>query len=141
MPNEYIVLPMFAMVVLITAVGLRMIRCRIRTVKAGEVDGRYYKTYQGFDEPREARQLSRHFVNLFELPVIFYVAFLAALTLQMATTTFQVLAWLFVLGRLAHTVVHTGDNKIMRRLSAYVFSFAMVLAMWAVLVWNILMSA
>ena len=69
--SEYaLVYPMAAMVLLTFVVLLRMVRGRFAAVARGDVDARFYKTYQGDGEPRAAAQSTRHFINLFENPVL-----------------------------------------------------------------------
>ena len=40
------------------------------------------------------------------------------------------LAWVFVAGRILHSIVHTGSNDIPRRGAAFLISFAAVALMW-----------
>jgi len=72
--NLDLVYPMAAMVLLTFFILVKMFRGRVRAVKAGEADAGYYKTYQEGGEPRESAQVSRHLVNLFESPTLFYAA-------------------------------------------------------------------
>lgn len=132
---EYsLVYPMAAMVLLTAIVLFRMVRGRFAAVKKGEVDARFYKTYQGDIEPRTAAQNTRHFVNLFENPVLFYAACMVAMITGQGTGVIVWLAWAYVACRVAHAFIHLGRNKIPPRMMAYAASWAVLLAMWAVLV-------
>jgi hypothetical protein len=132
---EYsLVYPMAAMVLLTGIVLVRMVRGRIAAVKSGQVDARFYKTYQGDGEPRAAAQNTRHFVNLFENPVLFYVACVVAMITGQGTGVIVWLAWAYVACRVAHAFVHMGTNKIPPRMMIYGASWVVLLAMWAVLV-------
>jgi hypothetical protein len=111
-----------------------MVLGRVAAVKRGEVDARFYKTYQGGPEPRKAAQHSRHFVNLFENPVLFYAACLAAMVTGQGTGLIVWLAWAYVACRVIHTTVHLGGNKIPPRMIVYGASWVVLLAMWTVLV-------
>jgi DnaK suppressor protein len=103
--NLQLIYPMAAMVLLTVIVLTRMVLGRFSSVKAGEVDARFYKTYQGDDEPRAAAQNTRHVTNLFENPVLFYAACLAAIATDQGTAAMVWLAWAFVACRVIHAIV------------------------------------
>ncbi len=133
--NAYaLVYPMAAMVLLTAVVLVRMVRGRFAAVKGGEVDVRFYKTYQGDTEPRAAAQNTRHFVNLFENPVLFYTACVVAMVMGQGTGPIVWLAWAYVACRVAHAVVHLGSNRIPPRMMIYGAGWIVLLAMWGVLV-------
>lgn len=134
MNNLQLIYPMAAMVLLTVIVLTRMVLGRFSSVKAGEVDARFYKTYQGDDEPRAAAQNTRHVTNLFENPVLFYAACLAAIATDQGTAAMVWLAWAFVACRVIHAIVHLGANKIPPRMAVYLASWVVLLAMWATLV-------
>ena len=130
-----LVFPMAAMVLLTGLVLVRMVLGRVAAVKRGEVDSRFYKTQQGeVGEPRKAAQHTRHFVNLFESPVLFYVACLAAMITGLSTGVMVWLAWAYVVCRAVHAFVHLGSNSIPPRMAIYGASWIVLLAMWGVLV-------
>ncbi|MCG8370838.1 MAG: MAPEG family protein [Proteobacteria bacterium] len=136
--NRYaLVYPMAAMVVLTAIVLGRMFLGRVRGVKRGEVDVRYYKTYQGDGEPRSMAQHSRHFVNLFENPVLFYAACVVAMVTGQGTGAIVWLAWAYVACRIGHAFVHLGSNRIPPRIAMYAAGWTMLLAMWGVLVFGV----
>jgi hypothetical protein len=133
--TEYaLVYPMAAMVLLTFFVLIRMVLGRFAAVARGDVDARFYKTYQGDGEPRGAAQNTRHFINLFENPVLFYAACIAAMVTQQGTGLIFWLAWAYVATRIVHSFVHLGANKIPPRMAVYGASWIVLLAMWATLV-------
>ena len=132
--NFDLVYPMAAMVLLTFITLLRMLRARIRAVKAGEADAGFYKTYQEGKEPRAVAQLSRHVANLFESPTLFYAACLAGMITGYHTMILIVLAWVYVGTRLAHAYIHTGSNHLLPRMGSYLFSCFVLLGMWTTLV-------
>jgi hypothetical protein len=121
---------MFAMVLLTFFVLVRLFRTRSRFVSEGRADPTYFKTYQSGSEPEESAKLSRHFSNLFESPVLFYVACLAAMQTGQSGRFLLVLAWIYVLLRVAHAYIHTGRNKLQPRIAAYFGSWIVLLAIW-----------
>lgn len=68
-PN-LILYPVFAMLFLVAGVLARMARLRVGAVGSGEMTVKYYRAYQGADEPEHLRVITRHFINLFEVPVL-----------------------------------------------------------------------
>ncbi len=141
MNRTYLVYPMFAMFAL-TAIALgTLFRRRVRAVRAGLVPLAYFGTYQNGPEPEETAQASRHFVNLFEAPVLFYVVCLAAMVTQQASTAMVALAWAYVAARFAHSWIHLGSNRIGLRLRAYFGSWLVLAAMWVVLLAGVLRAS
>lgn len=130
-----LVYPMAAMVLLTALVLTRMVLGRVAAVRRGEVDARFYKTYQGDEgEPRKIAQRTRHFVNLFENPVLFYAACITAMVVGQGKGLMVWLAWAFVICRLFHAFVHLGSNRIPPRMAIYGISWVILLAMWSTLV-------
>ncbi len=128
-----LIYPMLAMVLLTFSVFVRLFLTRLKSVKAGTTKFSYFEIYQGKAEPDSAIKLARHFANLFETPVLFYVACLAAMTTNATGLPFLVLAWLYVVARMVHAYIHTGDNHLMSRIRVYFLSWAVLLAMWILL--------
>lgn len=125
-----LILPMFAMVILTLAVGIKMLLGRVRALKAGEVPARYFKTYSDGTPTDEVLKASRHFSNLFELPLLFYVGCILAILLNVNGFWIQFWAWLFVAARIGHAIIHLGSNKIIPRLSSYLLGWMAVLGIW-----------
>ncbi len=137
-----LIYPMAAMVLLTVLVMIRMVRGRVAAVRSGEVDARYYKTYQGENtEPRSAAQNARHFSNLFENPTLFYVACVVAMISGLGGVPMLVLAWLFVATRVAHAMIHLTSNRIPHRMAAYGSSWTVLAVMWLWLVYGAVTAA
>ena len=132
-----LVYPMAAMVLLSATVLVALFRSRLSQVRQGQVKAGYFKIYRGEGGQGEADasvQLARHFANLFEAPVLFYAACLAAMAVGGATTAFQALAWAYVAIRAVHAFIHTGKNQLNPRIAAYFSSWLVLLSMWGLLV-------
>lgn len=133
---------MAAMVLLTALVLIRMVRGRVAAVKHGEVDAKFYKTFAGdVGEPRKVAQHSRHFVNLFESPVLFYAGCITAMVAGQGTGVIVWLAWAYVLARVGHAFVHLGSNRIPPRMAIYGASWVVLLALWTTLVVRVAMSS
>lgn len=136
-----LIYPMFAMVVLTLLVLLALFRSRYQSVASGQVSGNYFKTYRGGEEPDASVQLSRHFANLFEAPVLFYVVCLAAMVTGQSDLVMHLLSWMYILLRAAHAYIHIGKNKLRPRIRAYFFSWTVLLLMWAYVTVGVFLSA
>ncbi len=131
--------PMFALVVLSFAVIMLLFRSRTRAVAEGKVSAGYFKTYQQGKEPDSSILLSRHLINLFETPMLFYVACLAGMVLEQVTVAMLILAWLYVALRYLHAFIHLGSNKLRPRIALYFLSIVVMLLMWVYLVAGVLL--
>jgi hypothetical protein len=125
-----LVYPMAALVLLTASVLGILFRSRVRAVREGRVTARYFRIYQGEVEPEETAKPARHFANLFEAPVLFYAGCLAAMVTHDTGVVVQVLAWLYVLARVVHAVIHLGGNRLGRRINAYFAGWLALLALW-----------
>lgn len=141
MNDVRILYPLFAMFLLVSIVLLRMRSQRFAAVGRKEVDVDFYKAYPEGGEPEALRVIGRHFANLFEMPVLFYLVVLMIYVTHQVSTFLVVCAWLYVALRYVHSAIHLGSNNVIARFSAY-FSSAFVLAvMWATLLVQLLRAA
>lgn len=111
-------------VVLLT--GLR----RILAVRAGRITAHAFKLGESPDVPPDVAVVNRNFMNLLEMPVLFYIGCLAFYVTHHVNPAVLVLAWLYVALRLAHSIVHLGSNRIVLRLAAFAASNFVLLAIW-----------
>jgi hypothetical protein len=65
---------------------------------------------------------SDNFKNLFEIPVIFYALVLYLFVTKQVDTVYVSAAWIFVIFRAFHSIVHCTFNLIMLRFYLYLFS-------------------
>jgi hypothetical protein len=131
--NLLLIYPMFAMVLLTWAVASVLLNARIKAARSGKVTMKYYKALQpGPDDEPSHTMINggRHFVNLFEVPVLFYAACILGVILPMTSQVFLILAWLFVAARVAHAVIHVGSNKVRPRMMSFIVGYSSVNIMW-----------
>jgi hypothetical protein len=86
---------------------------------------------------QDSAAASDNFQNQFELPVLFFVAVLLAITLLLRDPLLATLAWTFVALRFAHAVVHLTYNAVMHRFFFYLLAALVLFMMWARLGWLI----
>lgn len=120
MQRTEIALPVFAMMGLTALVWLRMYWLRIGAWRRGRLSSAYMRTAQGTPPPEQVVAASRHFSNLFEVPVLFYVTCLLLAVLARVDGVFLAMAWLFVLCRVVHAAIHLTYNNPYHRFASYV---------------------
>lgn len=89
--------------------------------------------------PKREWQASNAFDNQFQLPMLFYVG--AGLALYFGPTLLEiVLAWLFVVSRYVHALVHVTDNHVVRRFAAYFVGLLLLCMFWLDLVVRLVLA-
>jgi hypothetical protein len=79
--------------------------------------------------PAREKRVSNALDNQFQLPVLLYLA--AVVVLYLGPTWFEaLLAWIFVLTRIAHAVIFTTDNNVGRRFWAFTLGYAVLIVFW-----------
>jgi len=141
MRDAALIYPMLAMVVLTAYVLSVLFRRRTRAVKQGLLSSRYYWIFQGETEPDHVAKATRHFANLFEAPVLFYVACVAAIATRQVTVLAVALAWAYVVIRIVHAYIHLGANRLKRRIPVYFASWGVLLALWAEIAWAVTVAS
>lgn len=125
-----LVFPMLALVVLTFVVSVMLFRARLRSVREGHTPMSYFRVFQGSPEPEFLAKPTRHYVNLFETPVLFYAGCLAAMIAGVTGPVVVGLAWGYVAARALHAWVHLGGNRVRHRLRTFVAGWLFLLALW-----------
>jgi hypothetical protein len=134
-----VLLPLFVQVVLTLALLMWLGTLRRNDLRSGAVRAPEIALRQP-NWPARTQQVANCFSNQFELAVLFYVLTLLEIVTRQADILFVVLAWVFVLARLAHAYEHTTRNFVMRRGALYGVAFIALLVMWLVFIVRILAS-
>ena len=136
-----ILYPVFAMAALTFFCVFRMGYLRYSAVRRGEIDPKYFRLYRGAEEPDYLRVYSRHVVNLYEAPVLFYAVSIIAFASGSASILVLVLAWAYVALRYAHSYIHLTTNVVLNRFRVFAVSLIMLAALWIVVLVDLLRSA
>jgi hypothetical protein len=134
-----ILYPTFALAGLTFICVFRLGLLRFSAIRSGEIDGRYFRLYRGYDEPADLRVLSRHVVNLYEAPVLFYAVSIIAFVTETVSTLILALAWIYVLLRYAHSYVHLTSNKVIYRFRLFALSQIVLLVLWTAVLTGLLL--
>ena len=82
--------------------------------------------------PEQSKKFANAFRNQFELPILFYVLCILAIITRQADTVFVVLAWIFVLLRLAHAWIFVTYNRLEHRGLVFAVGCLVLMVMWLV---------
>lgn len=133
-----ILYPAFAMMALTIICMVRLGLLRWAAVRSGEIDPRYFILFRGYEEPDKLAAYSRHVVNLFEAPLLFYVIILTAFVTGQSGGWVLGLAWTYVALRFIHSYVHLTSNVVLTRFRIFVVSMLTLTILWAAVLTNIM---
>ena len=138
MSTNAIYLPAVAMALLTFGVWWRMYFLRIGQMKRERVHPQAVATSAQLAARLSYSRGADNFRNLFELPVLFYLALVVAHTTELVSVSLLVLAWAFVGLRVVHSWIQCTYNKVMHRFYAYIAGGMVLWAMWGVLAYELM---
>ena len=122
--------PVFALAGVTFVVWLRLYMVRIPEMQRRRIHPQSVATSTTKAGAYEDTRASDNFINLFEMPVLFYVAAFTAILAGLVTPLSLGLAWGYVGLRALHSVVQCSYNKVMHRFTIYSTSCLVLLALW-----------
>lgn len=134
-----ILLPLFVEVLLTLGLLLWLGVVRRDDLRSGAVRPSEIALREPRWRPR-TQQIAYAFSNQFELPVLFYVLTILEIMTRHADLIFVVLAWVFVLSRLAHAFVHTTSNIVIRRGVIYGVGMLALIVAWLIFIIRIMLG-
>lgn len=135
--EKYVLLAMFSQVLLTFTVMVVMGRRRFSAARNKTITMQDFATMQLNNAGDDVHIAGRNFINQFEIPMLFFVACLAALQLNAAGYVFITLAWGFVISRVIHSIIHLGSNSVKPRYYSFLLGCLLVLTMWVLLVMRV----
>ena len=126
-----ILYPALALFALTAVCIFRLGYIRFGAIRRREIDPRFFEAFRGYEEPEPLRIHARHVRNLFEAPILLYVIVLIAYVTQQTGWLPVLLAWAYVLLRIAHSYVHLTSNRVMLRFRLFALSWIVLLVLWA----------
>ena len=129
--------PLLIQVGLTFLVWFRMYQVRLAEIQDNKIEPNELATRKDSRRLLQNTAAADNFSNQFEMPVLFYVAIMLALTLMLQDPVLVFLAWMFVALRVVHTVIHTTYNNVMHRFLVYVLGSFAVMCMWIRLGWYV----
>ena len=130
--------PAFAMVVLTVVVTFRMFFELVRQMRAERIPLRELPSGSQMAARFADTRAADNYRNLFEAPVLFYLALVVAAVTGNATAMVIGLAWAYVAIRYLHSYIHCTYNRVRHRLYAFLASNLVLWALWIILAISLL---
>jgi hypothetical protein len=128
--NFAILYPMFALAAWTTIVLLLIPVVRIRAALRREVRPNDFRFGESAAVPGQVSLPNRNYMNLLELPMLFYVVCLILFVTAGATRLAVAIAWAYVALRIVHSLIHLTYNRVMHRLTAFALSSTVLTLLW-----------
>lgn len=122
--------PFLAMIFLTFLVWAWMMTSRLISMVRNRVWIEELQTDAGYEKIKDAENPSENFINLFEVPILFYVLMLVLIQSQNSDPALISGAWAFVFGRTMHSVIHCASKVVLPRAFFFVTSTGILLWMW-----------
>ena len=131
MPAKYIFYPCFALVLLTMVVWFAMLVRRAAHMRRHSIVPNDMPTRELADAKFGTAQIpNNNLMNLFEIPVLFYVAAIAIYVLQLVDVYYVCLSWVFVALRYLHSLIHLSYNNVLHRGLPYLVSTTLLWLIW-----------
>jgi hypothetical protein len=139
MSIQAVLLPVLVQVALTFALMLGMARLRVGSIRRGDVKIKDIALRQpGW--PVQTTQVANAYHNQLELPLLFYVLTILAYLTKLTDLLFVVMAWLFVVSRLAHAYVFVTSNNVPQRFRTFAAGVFILIAMWLIFAARVLLA-
>jgi hypothetical protein len=132
---------MFTLVVFTLLIVCFLGAARYVAVKNKQVRASYFKVYEGSAPPEFLVRVGRNYTNLLEMTMLFYVACIAAIALNVNSETMIICAWGYVITRMVHSAYHIFVNVPIIRLMIFSVSCVFLLAQWIMLVQHVMANS
>lgn len=128
--KAFLLLPILGMALLTIGVGLLMLKRRYKAVSEEGINPAYFQLNKGAKLPNDLIQVTQHYENLFETPILFYCAILLVVIINRVDNGYVILSWLYLLSRLAHAYIHITHNILRHRKNAFIASTVVLFILW-----------
>ena len=118
------------MALLTFLVLLRIPFVRLRAAFAGRVAADDFTLGESPRVPGDVSIPNRNYMNLLELPTLFYPVCLALLVLGKVDGADLTLAWVYVALRTVHSLIHLTYNRVVHRLLVFATSNVVLSVLW-----------
>nr|WP_269106758.1 MAPEG family protein [Massilia sp. TS11] len=122
--------PVFGLAALTVSILPFILRARIAASVKREVTPADFRYGESARVPGHVSLPNRNYMNLLELPVLFYVICALLYAAEAATPLLVQLAWAYVGLRAAHSLIHLSYNNVLHRLAAFAASNVVLVLLW-----------
>jgi len=128
--NTAILQPVFALAMLTGLVLLLIPLARIRAVQQRQIGLNDFKLGESAAVPEQVSLPNRNYMNLLELPLLFYVVCLLIHATGTSTALMVQVAWAYVGLRVVHSAIHLSYNHVFHRFMAFALSNVVLVVLW-----------
>ncbi len=121
--------PMLTLVGLTIAVWIQMYIVRIGTAVREKIPAQAVNPFNK-DLPRAIVTSGDNWRNIIEAPTLFYVLCLSTFVLEKVDSIYVVGAWVYVVLRILHSIIHLSYNRIFHRFVVYAVSSIVLWLLW-----------
>lgn len=139
MEFQPILIPVFVMVALTFVVPVVMARRRFKFYREQRLHPQKTATRKGMSEHMADDRAADNFKNLFEMPVLFYLAVIIGILTNNVSYWLLGLAWAYVICRVIHSYIHCGYNNVFHRFKVFILSYFILAALWLVLIVDVVL--
>ena len=132
MDQRLIFTPMGSLAFLTFGVLLLIPLRRFRAGAAGEIVSDDFKFGESANVPGHVSIPNRNYMNLLELPMLFYVGSLMFYVTSKVDALVLTVAWIYVGLRIVHSIIHLTYNKVTHRLAPFALSNVVLVAYWLI---------
>jgi hypothetical protein len=125
--------PAFGMFALSVVVALVLVVKRFGAVSSKRVNPAFYTLYRDGQEPEDVAVFTRHYINLFEQPVLFYTVIVMAYATGLGGGAMVSVAWAYVAARYLHSAVHLFGNNVLWRVRVFALSWVALATLWVMM--------
>ena len=130
MKTTSILIPMIALVAWTLAILMMIPIRRFRAASQGLVTWADFALGESERVPPEACLPNRNYMNLLQLPVLFYVGCITTYVTGLVNVVVVALAWGYVVLRIAHSLVHVSYNNVQHRFRIFAASNVVLMVFW-----------
>lgn len=139
MTIQSILLPVFILILLTFFLLGWTVKERMSGMRSGLVKPEAIALSKDAWQPK-AKQVGNCLQNQFEMPPLFLVLVILAITTRKADFAFVIMEWIFVVSRLGHAYVFTTSNHPGTRGSVFLAGALVLFLMWMIFAIRILLS-
>ena len=130
MNNNLILQPAITLALFTLTILLLILMKRVRAAVNKQVQIDDFKYGESDTVPIWVCLPNRNFMNLLEVPILFYVVIIFIFITQHVDMLFVYLAWAYVVLRIIHSAIHLGYNNVVHRALIFGLSNAVLVIMW-----------
>ena len=135
--QQTLILAAFAQVLLTLYAIVRLGLARVACIKRGELTMAQVALSDAL-WPEPVQKLQANVRNQFETPVLFFAGVSIALGTGSVNAAIVLFAWIFVMSRIIHHLIHVGSNRVGKRFYTYVVGLISIAGLWIALVFEAL---